>query len=453
MSCYIHPRKAGRCVCECHGIKQIVPVSHCKVLSQSAAPKRGAKKATANKPRVVSKPKTPPVKVRRVESISNIGVRLSEIIKRDTGAAVPCGDCKSELLRLNQMTAEQVLAEIDTIADGIVARGKSLTPKWYQRWAITLAPGAVKRKVEGWIREACQPIHDYSLRSLSHPRAGEMDILTCFFNPAGFSRPVENFKRFRDKLGDLPLIAVELSYTGEFVFDDTIHLVGDPVRNRCWQKEALLNVALSHSTAKKVAWIDADILFDRPDWHSRAVRMLDQFPVGQLFDTAVALDQTGVNFDRKSRGVIAGGRDDLKRYWPGYAWAARREALPNGFYSAQIAGGADVDMFDAWNDRYREWYRKGWTEGRERHFSQWKDAALESVRGRIGHIEGTVYHLWHGSFSDRQYVHRRELLTRYQFNPETDVTIEPSGILAWTGANPKLESELSSYFHKRNEDG
>jgi hypothetical protein len=85
---------------------------------------------------------------------SDVGTRLHEIIERDAGR-IECGECRDEVTRLNFLSASDVLAEADSIADGIVSRGKRKAPKFWQRWGATLAPGVAKLQALAWIREAC----------------------------------------------------------------------------------------------------------------------------------------------------------------------------------------------------------------------------------------------------------------------------------------------------------
>ncbi len=85
---------------------------------------------------------------------SDVGTRLHEIIERDAGR-IECGECRDEVTRLNFLSASEVLAEEDSIADGIVSRGKRKAPKFWQRWGATLAPGVAKLQALSWIREAC----------------------------------------------------------------------------------------------------------------------------------------------------------------------------------------------------------------------------------------------------------------------------------------------------------
>jgi len=88
---------------------------------------------------------------------SDIGTRLHAIIERDVGAKIECSDCRDEVTKLNLLTAEQVNAERESIAIGIVNRGKDKAPRFWMRWGAKLAPGVAKLQALAWVDEACQP--------------------------------------------------------------------------------------------------------------------------------------------------------------------------------------------------------------------------------------------------------------------------------------------------------
>lgn len=88
---------------------------------------------------------------------SDIGTRLHGIIEREAGAKIECSECRDEVTRMNLLTSEQVQAQRETIAAGIVERGKLKAPKFWQRWGAKLAPGLAMQQALAWIDEACQP--------------------------------------------------------------------------------------------------------------------------------------------------------------------------------------------------------------------------------------------------------------------------------------------------------
>src|SRR5262249_54071588 len=107
-----------------------------------------------------------------------------------------------------------------------------------------------------------------------------------YFNPMRYRRRLCNFRLFRKHL-NIPLVVVELAFGEEFDLhkEDAellIQLRGGAV---LWQKERLLNIALSAlpSSCRKVASLDCDIMFGGADWAHIASSLLDRFSMIQLF--------------------------------------------------------------------------------------------------------------------------------------------------------------------------
>ncbi len=93
---------------------------------------------------------------------------------------------------------------------------------------------------------------------------GRLWAVTAYFNPCRYRTRLENFRTFRERLA-VPLVAVELVYGGrpELEAGDANVLVRVEGHNVLWQKERLLNVALSllPDRCEAVAWVDCDLVF------------------------------------------------------------------------------------------------------------------------------------------------------------------------------------------------
>ncbi len=109
--------------------------------------------------------------------------------------------------------------------------------------------------------------------------------VTCFFNPAGYQRIQDNYILFRENLSGVDLFTIELSFNGEFIIPDAVQIHGTD-KNVMWQKERLLNILIEQLPEKydKVAWLDADLLFENENWAEQADKLLDTVPIVQLFD-------------------------------------------------------------------------------------------------------------------------------------------------------------------------
>ena len=123
--------------------------------------------------------------------------------------------------------------------------------------------------------------------------------ITCYFNPAGYQNRLINYRLFRSRL-NVPLVAVELSFTGEFELraDDAEILLQIAGGDVMWQKERLLNIALSALPRECdiVAWLDCDVIFASPTWADDARHALKDNLLVQLFNERLNL--------------IPGARDD-----------------------------------------------------------------------------------------------------------------------------------------------
>ena len=118
-----------------------------------------------------------------------------------------------------------------------------------------------------------------------------MDLwaITAYFNPMRFKSRRANYQVFRERL-DLPLVAVELAHDFDFDLRDADADVLIRVRagDVMWQKERLLNIALSGLPADcgRVVWIDCDVVFESGGWAGRLDQLFDRFPLVQAFSVS-----------------------------------------------------------------------------------------------------------------------------------------------------------------------
>ncbi len=306
-----------------------------------------------------------------------------------------------------------------------------------------------------------------------------MWAITSYYNPARYKRRLSTYRLFRKNLS-IPIVAVELSYDGNFDLkkddaDILIQISGGAV---LWQKERLINIAIKSvpDDVKTLAWLDCDILFERPDWVSAAKEQLTEFNVVQLFSEIVDLapEQTQIPAEPavlspSGRGVVSlvKGNEHLdiaeilesvaqaRARCVGFAWAARREILNNhGLYDAMIVGGgvralaaAMYGQFDTLAKVYRL------NSARREHYVRWARPYHEAVGERIGFIPGRLYHLWHGDPKNRKYSERHRWFSEFDFDPDVDLRIGPNGAWQWARSRPDLETFFVNYFMNRAEDG
>lgn len=234
-------------------------------------------------------------------------------------------------------------------------------------------------------------------------------------------------------------------------------LVGSS-RSILWQKEALINWALSRlpDSVRYVAWLDHDLIFDRPDrpdWLAKAAARINGGAYAvQLFDRIRYLDRDGTTLYEPRRRLGPRLRRPAqlrpRRRMDGLASLAPINRRP--LYSANVVGGGDATFFAA--------VTKCDYGHARRQTPRLRDHALQYI-DRIGsprwdYVPGLVTHLLHGDASNRQYITRDEILRRHDFDPLRHIATNPiTVLLEWTdAAPPALITDVRSYFTNRRED-
>jgi hypothetical protein len=298
--------------------------------------------------------------------------------------------------------------------------------------------------------------------------------VTSYFNPAGYRRKLPNYRVFRQRLA-VPLLAVELSHGAQFELgpgdaDILVQLRGGDVM---WQKERLLNVAISRlpDECDYVAWLDCDVVFGRSDWASAAIRELNRASLCQLFQSVhhVARDAASISRETSilrqeslayavASALVASvtvvvDRDGelLKR---GHAWCARRELIAaHGLYDRNVLGGGDNLLVHAAAGLAEEvivWH--GMAPCHADDYRRWAARFGRAVSG-IGYIDGDIFHLWHGDLQRRNYRSRHRILSSAGYDPATDIALDPEGCWRWNSPKPEMHRMVREYFEQRDEDG
>jgi len=286
-----------------------------------------------------------------------------------------------------------------------------------------------------------------------------LGLITCFFNPTNSNKLRENYLSFRRSL-NRPIVTVELAFRDHpFVVEDSIKIRGSE-NNIMWQKERLLNIALESlpPSIDRVAWLDADIIFENPFWFEETEKKLESFPVVQLFESAY---EKGGDSSSPNTGVGFGKFKSVSDYlapWPtefpltGLAWAARRDVLKSGFFDLGIIGSGDLYQINAWLNYWNSDFVLRMPPKLRKQFLLWGWEPAQQVQGTIGFISGRIEHLKHGPLKNREYYKRQQVLVADEFCPVEDLKIDKNGIYAWTQKGLRFRKQLESYFFNRQSD-
>lgn len=142
---------------------------------------------------------------------------------------------------------------------------------------------------------------------------------------------------------------------------------------------------------------------------------------------------------------------------PGYAIALRREAynMLGGFIDFAILGSADRHMMGGLLGRISSTVHGDMHPTYHRWLRIWQDRAEREIKRNVGFVHGTIRHMWHGAKKNRGYSSRWKILVENQFNPETDIKRDASGLWQLVVDSPrqiKLRDDIRKYFRARNED-
>ena len=306
-----------------------------------------------------------------------------------------------------------------------------------------------------------------------YARPSDLGVVTSYYNPCGFRARAENFARFAEPIraAGIPLVIVEACFGEEGTALPAEHeSLRITARDVLWHKERLLDLGTgwlpAHCT--KVAWLDADVLFENEDWAVATSEELETAVVVQPFAEAVRLSR-GALEPREGDDVfesfaavfvkrpeeLAHGKFERHGH-TGFAWAARRDLVArHGLYDACIAGSGDHMMAHAfagdWESRCIT--RMVGSGGRHlAHYRRWSRRLHEELSARLSFTAGRLLHLWHGTIENRRYAQRNKELLALAFDPKEDIRISDTGCWEWASDKPELHAWARRYFVERKED-
>lgn len=313
------------------------------------------------------------------------------------------------------------------------------------------------------------------MKTLAYAKAADLGVVTSYFNPCGFRGRRDNFERFAEPIraAGIPLVIVEACFEGD---DDAAALPAHyetlriKARDVMWHKERLLDLGAgwlpAHCT--KVAWLDADVLFESEDWAIATSERLETAMVLQPFEQAVRLSRGALEPRQgddvfESFGAVFVNRPEelthgkFERHGhTGFAWAARRDLVArHGLYDACIAGSGDHMMAHAFAGDWESPCigRMVGRGGRHlAHYRRWSRKLHEEVGARLSYTPGRLLHLWHGTIENRRYAQRNKELFELAFDPKEDIRISDTGCWEWASDKPALHEWARRYFVERKED-
>lgn len=283
-------------------------------------------------------------------------------------------------------------------------------------------------------------------------------IVTSHYNFAGYDRPRQNLWRFlrQMKRDEIPVYGVEIYAEKNTPITKGIEnwvQIEANCNQIMWQKERALNIAEKMVPSKydNIAWVDADVWFDRPDWHNATEKALEKYEVVQMFERAYTTNKDGSIFTIRPS---VGFKQEFTSKWeshPGFAWAMKRDLWERGggLFQYAVSGGADALMSVTFMKSEIWDFVSSLLGANQNPFLEWsKNYSSISV----GAVPMNCFHEWHGEFKNRGYSLRLEAL--YAFDSEKHIKIGHNNLLEFTAyTDPNFVMEMINYYYRRREDG
>jgi hypothetical protein len=315
------------------------------------------------------------------------------------------------------------------------------------------------------------------------PMSKHLHVACMVTNPVGFKSRIKLFREFQHYLSrfkNVTLWIIEGVYPGgvyEVTEEHHHHHHRVALIDELWCKENLLNILVNDVISVRcpdweyMAWIDADVVFARPDWPEATIAALQKFPVVQMFTEALDLTDRGETIQKGfDSGVMTG---TVWKWWQsgqlptegqyryaghyGYAWAMTRQAwdILGGLIDTAIVGSADYLMsyglFGAMNIAVGAGNSQGYRDAMD----AWGERA-KKLPGPPGFVQGLLMHHWHGPKSKRGYTSRQRILDVHKFDPDKHLVTMDNGAYRFKTEDPAFPigmiQDFRDYFRSRDED-
>lgn len=275
----------------------------------------------------------------------------------------------------------------------------------------------------------------------------------CFvlFNPAQTKRILMNYLYVKNKFlqQGLPVFTLELVYEGrQPEVPDAVHVSAKSVM---FHKENLCRILESKIPPRytKLAFLDADVYFNDPHWYSKVSQLLNTYDIVQPFERAHWLDLSYKHTMLTRKTVLLNEKQAWDFvYHPGFAWCFRRNWYKKvGFFDYAISGSGDTLSTAGW-------LRKTFPP----NFQSLPPPLVCKFQSFCAHPAPKVtylkdvdlYHLYHGSRQNRQYVDRHKML-QIKGQIEDYVVPNKDGVLEWRDPG-KWNPLYTQYFKQRDDD-
>jgi glycosyltransferase involved in cell wall biosynthesis len=250
-----------------------------------------------------------------------------------------------------------------------------------------------------------------------------------------------------------------VDYDGDLIIPDylkdNIFVIKGDKENPIWYKETLLNKMIDVIDTDYIIWMDNDLIYDNLDWLKDIKSVVKDKDFVQLYKTINYLDENGCVLESQ-KSIISSGSNDIdnllgESYKPGGSWIGKTSIMKEQkFFEKMYVGGGDtIFVYGLFG------VEEGHTLSlvKENNEYIWH-GAVEWIKSckkyRLGYLDVSVDHLYHGDLISRNYNDRYKLLK----DMENFLDIKPNICLiydveGWIFQNKSnsIKEKLSEYFN------
>jgi len=281
------------------------------------------------------------------------------------------------------------------------------------------------------------------------------DTALCFvyFNPSKSKRILMNYLYTINRLHQYPCYTLELTFNDkqpEIPASSNVFHVKS--QSYMFHKERLCRLLETKipKKYKKIVFLDADIIFSDPSWYSQMSKKLNIYDVVQGFEFAHWFDLTYKNV-MLTREPSAKFDNEVFSHelHPGFIWGFRREWYNKvGFFDWAVSGSGDTLSVAGWKKQKFDKYFKSLPLSIKSVYEEF----CTIKRPKMSFLENIhIFHLYHGSRINRQYVDRHNMLNIAR-DIRTLIKVNKHGVYEWVD-NKTWNPKMLSYFNTRDDDG
>lgn len=294
-----------------------------------------------------------------------------------------------------------------------------------------------------------------------NPTLGSKNLwcVTAFFAPFASEIRYQNFEIFAQRMLDagVNLLTVELLYPWTTRRLPRIgNIVTLEATDVLWHKEAMINhgFSLLPESCDIAMYMDCDLIFEDTDWVEQLKECAKTFDVIQCFRTCYHLPEGQVskkNSSLRSFDSIAYYHaSNLEKTFsvgmcPGGAWAFTKPHFrDNPLYDRTPFGITDRIFADCTLGIIETSpHTIKLTPAHQKYIEEWNRE--HALKKRTTFLPVDVLHLWHGALEDRKYKRAWDILTKHDFDPQTDMK-KHNGLYHWSSKKPELHQATLQHF-------